>query len=37
MVSVDEIEQKTGIDFFPKLENQMEIALEKAFDYKVEL
>ncbi len=34
VVSVDEIEQKTGIDFFPKLQDKLEIQLEKKSDYK---
>ncbi len=34
VVSVDKIEQKLGNDFFSKLENQMEIALEKGISYK---
>jgi endonuclease G, mitochondrial len=34
VVSVDEIEQKTGIDFFPKLEDSIENNLEKSSSYK---
>lgn len=34
VVSVDEIEQKTGIDFFPKLEDAKENKLESNKDYK---
>ena len=34
VVSVDDIEQKTGIDFFPTLEDQEEGKLEKSSSYK---
>ncbi|MFT7350469.1 MAG: endonuclease G [Flavobacterium sp.] len=34
VVSVDELENKTGIDFFPKLEDKIETVLEKNSDYK---
>ncbi len=34
VVSVDRIEKITGIDFFPKLENNIENRLEKSSDYK---
>lgn len=34
VVSVDRIEQLTGIDFFPKLDDQLESSLEKRTDYK---
>lgn len=34
VVSVDRIEQLTGIDFFPKLNDQLESSLEKRIDYK---
>lgn len=34
VVSVDEIEQKTGIDFFPKLDDAIETKLEAKDDYK---
>ncbi|MGB3773654.1 MAG: DNA/RNA non-specific endonuclease, partial [Leeuwenhoekiella sp.] len=34
VVSVDEIEKLTGIDFFPKLEDSIENRLEKSSDYK---
>ena len=34
VVSVDEIEKKTGINFFPKLEDTMENQLEKSSSYK---
>ena len=34
VVSVDLIEKMTGIDFFPKLENNVESHLEKSTDYK---
>lgn len=34
VVSVDGIEKMTGIDFFPKLENNTENRLEKSIDYK---
>lgn len=34
VVSVDLIEKMTGIDFFPKLENNLESHLEKSTDYK---
>ena len=34
VVSVDEIEKRTKIDFFPALEDQLENRLEKATDYK---
>lgn len=34
VVSVDEIEQKTGIDFYPKLEDVVENQLEKSANYK---
>jgi endonuclease G, mitochondrial len=34
VVSVDKIEQMTGIDFFPKLDDEIENRLEKAADYK---
>jgi endonuclease G len=32
MVSVDLIEQKAGIDFFPALEDSIENKLEKSID-----
>ncbi|MNR68363.1 hypothetical protein D3C85_1928750 [compost metagenome] len=32
VVSVDKIESITGIDFFPKLENNIENSLEKNVD-----
>jgi endonuclease G len=31
---VDSIEKITGIDFFPKLDNETENRLEKSSDYK---
>lgn len=34
VVPVEQIEKMTGIDFFPKLEDALEIKLEKASDYK---
>lgn len=34
VVSVDEIEKRTKIDFFPAIEDQLENRLEKAVDYK---
>lgn len=34
VVSVDEIEKLTGIDFFPKLEDSIENKLEKSSNYK---
>jgi len=34
VVPVDEIERRTGIDFFPKLDNVTEARLEKSSDYK---
>jgi endonuclease G len=34
VVSVDKIEQMTGIDFFPKLNDKVENELEKSSDYK---
>jgi endonuclease G, mitochondrial len=34
VVSVDEIEKKTGIDFFPKLDDAIENQLEKSSSYK---
>jgi endonuclease G, mitochondrial len=34
VVSVDSVEKKTGIDFFPKLEDKTENTLEKSSDYK---
>ena len=34
VVSVDSIEEMTGIDFFPKLEDKIENSLEKRNDYK---
>ncbi|MBN8643192.1 MAG: DNA/RNA non-specific endonuclease [Flavobacteriales bacterium] len=34
VVSVDEIEKRTGIDFFPKLDDADEVRLEKNSDYK---
>ncbi|WP_310556018.1 DNA/RNA non-specific endonuclease [Flavobacterium sp.] len=34
VVSVDKIEQMTGIDFFPKLPNDIETKIEKIADYK---
>lgn len=34
VVSIDEIEQKTGIDFFPKLPDHIENKLEKSTNYK---
>jgi endonuclease G len=35
VVSVDSIEEITGIDFFPKLEDKIEAILEKESNYKV--
>ncbi len=34
VVSIDEIEKLTGIDFFPKLPDEIENKLEKSIDYK---
>lgn len=34
VVSVDELERRTGIDFFPNLEDKIENVLEKNRDYK---
>lgn len=34
VVSVDSLEQITGIDFFPKLNDELESSLEKRTDYK---
>jgi endonuclease G, mitochondrial len=34
VVSVDEIEKMTGIDFYPKLDDKIESVLEKNSDYK---
>jgi endonuclease G len=34
VVSVDEVEKMTGIDFFPKLVDKIETQLEKSSDYK---
>lgn len=34
VVSIDQIEKMTGIDFFPKLENALENKLEQSSDYK---
>ena len=34
VISVDELEKKTGIDFFPKLNDKIELELEKSSDYK---
>lgn len=34
IVSVDQLEKMTGIDFFPKLEDKIEHRLEKGSDYK---
>ena len=34
VVSVDELEQLTGIDFFPNISNQLETELERKSDYK---
>lgn len=34
VVPVDEIEKRTGIDFFPKLDDKSEVILEKNSDYK---
>ncbi len=34
VVSVDELEKKTGIDFFPKLDDATENKLEASKDYK---
>ncbi len=34
VVSIDEIEEKTGIDFFPNLPDELEDKLEKSKDYK---
>ena len=34
VVSVDELEQKTGINFFPKLDDASENKLEASKDYK---
>ncbi len=34
VVSVDKLEQMTGIDFFPKLDDAIENQLEKSSDYK---
>ena len=34
VVSVDSIENLTGIDFFPKLDDELESSLEKRTDYK---
>lgn len=35
VVSVDVLEKMTGIDFFPKLEDELENSLEKNTDYKL--
>lgn len=34
VVSVDEVEKRTGIDFFPKLDDKVENQLEKTSNYK---
>jgi len=34
VISVDELEKKTGIDFFPKLDDASENTLEASKDYK---
>ena len=34
VTSIDEIEKKTGIDFFPSLPNDLENRLEKSTQYK---
>lgn len=34
VVSIDQVEQLTGIDFYPELPNELETALEKSSDYK---
>ena len=34
VTSVDAIEELTGIDFFPELEDAIEAELEKSTDYK---
>jgi endonuclease G len=34
VVSVDELEQRTGIDFFPAMNDKEETRLEKNSDYK---
>lgn len=34
VVSIDEIEKKTGINFFPKLNSKIQIQLEKSSNYK---
>jgi endonuclease G, mitochondrial len=34
VVSVDQVEKMTGIDFFPKLDDKVEVGLEKNSDYK---
>ncbi len=34
VISVDELEKKTGIDFFPKLDDASENKLEASKDYK---
>ena len=34
VISIDELEQKTGLDFFPKLDDAIETKLEKTSDYK---
>ena len=34
VVSVDEIEKMTGIDFYPNLSDEIENQLESQFDYK---
>ena len=34
MKELDELERKTGIDFFPKLNDKIESQLEKSSDYK---
>lgn len=34
VASVDRIEEITGIDFFPKLDDTVENSLEKSSDYK---
>lgn len=34
VVSVDRIEKRTGIDFFPELNDKTEKQLEKSSDYK---
>jgi len=34
VVSIDELEKKTGIDFFPSLPNELENKLESSHSYK---